>query len=242
MRNSRACLERQELESFQELINYSFRDIKLLNEALTHKSFVYENSKEKNSHNQRLEFLGDALLGMIVSEYLYLRFPQCLEGKLSKMKSTMVKGTLLVHKAKEIRLGEYLFLSKGEDSTGGRERTSLLADAFEALIGSIYLDGGLSSCRRFVLERLQPELEKLDLGESGEKDYKSNLQEYSQAEFGQVPFYRVVSTEGPSHRKTFEITVTLKGKVYGKGKGSTKKSAEQKAAQQALEELKGESG
>lgn len=242
MKDSHDCLRRQELQSFQKLINYSFRNVKLLDEALTHKSFVHEKLKEKTcrqaGHNQRLEFLGDALLGMVVSEYLYRRFPQHLEGKLSKMKSMMVKGTLLVRKAKEIQLGEYLLLSKGEESTGGRNRTSLLADGFEALIGSIYLDGGLSACRHFILDRLRPELEGLELEEAGEKDYKSGLQEYTQAEFGQVPVYRVVSTQGPSHQRTFEVTVSLKRKVYGKGKGGTKKSAEQQAARQALEKLK----
>jgi len=256
MRNNHACLGRQELQSFQELINYSFRNVKLLEEALTHKSFVYERSNEKSclracpseearrqatpgqtGHNQRLEFLGDALLGMVVSEYLYRRFPQQLEGNLSKMKSLMVNGTLLVHKAKGIRLGEYLLLGKGEEATGGRDRTSLLADSFEALIGSIYLDGGLEACRCFILDRLRPELEGLELEEVGKKDYKSNLQEYTQAEFGQVPVYRVVFTQGPSHQKTFEVTVSLKGEVYGKGKGGTKKSAEQQAACQALEKL-----
>lgn len=239
MKDSHDCLRGQELQSFQELINYSFRNVKLLDEALTHKSFVHEKLREKTGHNQRLEFLGDALLGMVISEYLYRRFPQHLEGKLSKMKSVLVKGSLLVHKAKEIRLGEYLLLSKGEESTGGRNRTSLLADGFEALIGSVYLDGGLSACRHFILDRLRPELEGLELEEAGERDYKSSLQEYSQAEFGQVPAYQVVSTQGPSHRRTFEVAVSLKRRVYGKGKGGTKKSAEQQAARETLEKLKG---
>ncbi len=238
MDNSCDCLRWQELQSFQELISYSFQNLELLGEALTHKSFAHENSKEKGGHNQRLEFLGDALLGMVISEYLYHRFPQHLEGKLSKMKSMIVKGALLVHKAKEIRLGEYLLLSKGEESTGGRDRTSLLADGFEALIGSIYLDGGLEACRHFILDRLRPELKGLELDAVEEKDYKSSLQECAQAEFGQVPGYRVVSTQGPSHQIIFEVIVSLKGKVYGKGKGGTKKSAEQQAARQALEELK----
>ncbi len=236
MKNSHDCLRQQELQSFQELINYSFRNIKLLNEALTHKSFVYENLREKKGHNQRLEFLGDALLGMVVSEYLYHRFPQHLEGKLSKMKSMMVEGSLLVRKAREIQLGKYLFLGKGEESTGGRSRASLLADGFEALIGSIYLDGGLSACCHFILERLGPDLEGLE--KAGERDYKSNLQEYAQAEFGQIPIYQVVSAEGPGHQRAFEVTVSLKGKVYGNGKGGTKKSAEQQAARGALEKLK----
>ena len=238
MKDSYDCLRRQKLQSFQEIIDYCFRNVKFLNEALTHKSFIHENSKEKTGHNQRLEFLGDALLGMVVSEYLYHRFPEHLEGKLSKMKSMMVNGALLVHKAREIRLGEYLLLSKGEEATGGRDRTSLLADGFESLIGSIYLDGGLSACRHFILERLRPELERLELEEAGENDYKSSLQEYSQAEFGQVPIYQVVSAQGPSHQRTFEVAVSLKGKVCGKGKGGTKKSAEQQAARQALEKLK----
>lgn len=248
MKKSHDCLRWQELQSFQEIIHYSFRNIKFLDEALTHKSFVHEKLKEKTGlgadahrqagHNQRLEFFGDALLGMVVSEYLYRRFPQHLEGKLSKMKSLMVNRAILVRKAREVRLGEYLLLGKGEESTGGRGRISLLADGFEALIGSIYLDGGLSSCRRFILERLGPELEGLESEEAGEKDYKSALQEYAQAELGEMPLYRVVSTRGPSHERTFEITVSLKGKTCGKGKSGTKKSAEQQAARGALEKLK----
>ncbi|NOX97470.1 MAG: ribonuclease III [Nitrospirae bacterium] len=238
MRDNLDCSRQQELQSFQKLVGYSFRDVKLLDKALTHRSFAHERIREDTEYNQRLEFLGDAILGMVVSEYLYHRFPQYLEGKLSKMKSMLVNGTLLVCKAKEIQLGQYFLLGRGEESTGGRDRTSLLADGFEALIGSIYLDGGLSVCRRFILERLQPELEKLELDEVEEKDYKSNLQEYAQAGLGQVPFYQVVSTQGPSHQKIFEVTVSLQGKVYGKGQGGTKKSAEQQAARQALEKLK----
>ncbi len=236
MENNHICLSREGLQAFQEVIGYHFQNPRFLNEALTHKSFIHENPQEDTGHNQRLEFLGDALLGMVVSEYLYRRFPQHLEGKLSRMKSMMVNGTILANKAKEIRLGEYLRLSKGEEATGGRSRASLLADGFEALIGSVYLDGGLAACRRFILDRLQPELEGLE--EAEEKDYKSRLQEYAQANFGQVPIYGVISTQGPGHRRTFEVTVSLKGKVYGKGKGGTKKSAQQQAARQALEGLK----
>jgi len=231
-----ACSRQEELQNFQELIGHSFQNVKLLDEALTHKSFLHDKLKESAGHNQRLEFLGDALLGMVISEYLYHKFPHYPEGKLSKMKSMIVSRALLVRKAKEIPLGKYMLLSKGEESTGGRNRTSLLADGFESLIGSIYLDGGLSACRQFILDRLQPDLEELE--KAGEKDYKSNLQEYAQAEFGQVPVYRVISAEGPSHRRIFEITVSLKGKVYGKGKGGTKKSAEQQAARRALGKLR----
>ncbi len=267
MKNNQGGLGRPELQSFQELINYSFRNVAFLNEALTHKSFIHEKLRENDclfaclsedaqllpsrrqadrcqvrpgpvGYNQRLEFLGDALLGMVISEYLYRRFPQYLEGKLSKMKSLLVNRTLLVRKAREVRLGEYFLLGKGEESAGGRGRASLLADGFEALIGAIYLDGGLSAGRRFILERLEPELEGLELEAAGENDYKSNLQEYTQAEFGQIPLYRVISTQGPSHQKTFEISVSLKGKICGKGQGGTKKSAEQQAAREALEELR----
>lgn len=289
MKNNQGGCERPELQSFQGLINYSFRNVDLLNEALTHKSFIHEKSREKTclpvclgedaqplpsrrqadrhqvipgttKYNQRLEFLGDALLGMVVSEYLYHRFPQYLEGKLSKMKSLLVNRTILVRKAMEIHLGKYFLLGKGEESAGGRDRASLLADGFEALIGAIYLDGGLSAGRRFILGKLRSELEGLEKEKVGEKDYKSNLQEYTQAEFGQVPLYRVISTQGPSHQRTFEVSVGLKKKAYpvrsklseataaplvptsdeinGTGKGETKKSAEQQAAREALEKLR----
>ena len=208
----------------------------LLTEALTHKSFSYEKGEDFKD-NQRLEFLGDALLGMIVSEYLYNRFPHSTEGELSKLKAAVVSRSVLASEARRLNIGDFLLLGKGEEASGGRRRLSNLADTFEAIIASVYLDGGLNVCRQFILRQLSEKIEEASLSKES-RDYKSALQEYAQAKFRQAPVYQVTSTQGPDHKRIFEVAVSVQGKLYGRGKGRSKKVAEQEAARRALKELK----
>lgn len=219
----------EELTRLQDRINYFFKNSELLNCALTHRSFVNE---ANGVENEKLEFLGDAIIGMLVSEHLYTRFPEYDEGRLSSIKSAIVSKPTLAGKAAEIQLGEYLLLGKGEDGSGGRKRPSILADAFEAFVAAIYLDSNIEQCRTFVIEQLGEEIEKVISNGFG-RDCKGMLQEYAQSEYGFIPDYQVVSTEGPEHRKCFEVTVSLKGVVCGRGTGRSKKAAEKSAAQDA---------
>lgn len=227
----------KELFECQRRIGCLFQNLSLLNEALTHRSFSYEKGEDFKD-NQRLEFLGDALLGMLVSEDLYSRFPHSAEGGLSKLKAAVVSRSALASKARRLNLGDFLLLGKGEEASGGRRRPSNLADTFEAIIASIYLDGGLNACRQFILRQLSEKIEDVSLNKEG-GDYKSALQEYAQAKFRQAPVYQVTSTQGPDHRRIFQVVVSVQGKLYGTGKGRSKKVAEQEAARQALKKLKG---
>ena len=219
------------LIQLQKETNYFFKSLPLLERALTHKSFVNE---ANGVENEKLEFLGDAVIGMVVAEYLYTHFPDYDEGKLSSIKSAVVSKPTLAEKAAKIQLGKYLMLGRGEEMSGGRKRPSILADAFEALVAAIYVDSNFKNCRAFVLEQLEGEIEKV-ISNSFGRDYKGMLQEYAQSEYGYIPDYRVISTVGPEHRKSFEVTVSLKGTVWGRGEGSSKKEAEKAAARNAWE-------
>lgn len=210
---------------------------RLLATALTHPSYVFENPQKGVENNQRLEFLGDAILDFVVAEYLYLNYPDRPEGELTKMRAAVVNETTLARVAKEIRLGEELLLGKGEQVSGGRERPSILADAWEAVVGAIYLQYGFMEARRVILDLLKPEIAEVAQGNYG--DYKTMLQEKAQREETEVS-YRILAEEGPDHNKRFTAGVFLQGKLMGKGIGRTKKEAEQRAAQQVLEELGGE--
>lgn len=204
----------------------------LLQKALTHPSYLFENPQPGAEHNQRLEFLGDAILDFIVAEYLYLTYPDRPEGELTKMRAAVVNESTLARVAMEIELGQELLLGKGEQVSGGRERPSILADAWEAVIGAIYLQYGLQEARRVVLTLLKPAIEDVAKGNYG--DYKTMLQERAQREENEVS-YRILAEEGPDHNKRFTAGVFLQGKIMGQGKGRTKKEAEQNAAQQVLE-------
>lgn len=205
---------------------------KLLTTALIHPSYLFENPQGGQENNQRLEFLGDAILDFVVAEYLYLNYPERPEGELTKMRAAVVNETTLATKAQEIELGQELFLGRGEQATGGRERPSILADAWEAVIGAIYLQYGLQEARRIILELLKPAIEEVATGNYG--DYKTLLQEKAQKEESEVG-YRILAEEGPDHNKQFTAGVYLRGKLMGKGMGRTKKEAEQHAAKQLLE-------
>lgn len=225
------------LEEIQEKIEYKFKDINLLNWALTHSSYANEYKKQKIVYNERLEFLGDSILGLVVSDYIYKEYPKYPEGDLTKLRATVVCEPSLSFLAKNIDLGKYLLLGKGENSTGGRERVSILADAFEALIGAIYLDGAMESAKTFVLYHLEPAIEGAVNGIELFIDYKTQLQEILQKKNSGKILYKVVREEGPDHNKSFYTEVYVKEVILGKGIGKSKKDAEQDAAKSALKRM-----
>lgn len=205
---------------------------RLFTTALTHPSYVFENPQFGKENNQRLEFLGDAILDFVVAEYLYLSYPERPEGELTKMRAAVVNETTLARKAHEIELGQELLLGKGELVSGGRERPSILADAWEAVIGAIYLQYGFQEARRVILELLKPAIDEVAKGNYG--DYKTVLQEKAQREEKEVS-YQILLEEGPDHNKCFTAGVFVEGDLMGKGTGRTKKEAEQHAAKQVLD-------
>ena len=218
------------MEKLEKRINYTFKDKELLSVALTHSSFANEREGEK--YNERLEFLGDSVLGIITAEYLFKNHKDFPEGALSKTRAALVCESSLYEFAKEIGLGSYLRLGKGEIRTGGYNRPSILADAFEALIAAIYLDGGMKKAEAFVLpfiKKAQPGAIKIN------KDYKTQLQEIIQKNPGEILEYVLVDESGPDHDKRFTVEVHLNSNVIGKGVGKSKKQAEQNAAGQVLE-------
>jgi ribonuclease-3 len=224
------------LVAFQEHIGVSFLDPELLRQALTHRSYLGANGTDLSTSNERMEFLGDSVLELVVNEYLYAHFPNHQEGELTKMKSLLVSRNILSSQARSMDLGKFLFLSEAEADSGGRERASILADAFEAVIGAIFLDRGLAAARTFLAPRLLREAPLL-LEDRKFTNYKSVLQEYVQAEFKTYPRYRISAQSGPDHRKLFTVDVVVRGQKLGEGRGSNKKKAEQSAARNALESL-----
>ncbi len=225
------------MRDIKELMNnmaYHFNDEALLNLALTHSSFANESATEQLEYNERLEFLGDSILGMVISDYLYKTYSEMPEGKLSKIRALVVCEATLCTQANTLQLGDFLKLGKGEVHTGGRNRASILADAFEAVIAAIYLDGGVEAARQFVLKHLMSSIKKAVDGKLF-SDYKSALQEAVQASGNKEVNYKIVSVKGPDHDREFCAIAVIDGTVYGKGCGRSKKSAEQSAARVALE-------
>jgi ribonuclease-3 len=213
-----------------------FGDRRRLERALTHRSHLNEPKSGAQDDNERLEFLGDAVLNLAVSETLIGRRPEATEGELSKWRAQLVSEPTLARVAARLGIGGWLRLGRGEELSGGREKRSLLADAFEALIGAVYQDGGYDAARRCVLAALEPELDEssdvaLDI------DYKTQVQERCQQRFGVLPVYRVCRESGPDHQKVFHVELTIAGRPYGDGTGHTKKEAEQQAAQIAWQRL-----
>ncbi len=225
------------LNELQAKIDYKFNDIKFLNWALTHSSYANEYKKKKIIYNERLEFLGDSILGVVVSDYIYNQYPKYPEGDLTKLRATVVCEPSLSFLATNLDLGKYLLLGKGEEATGGRDRVSILADAFEALIGAIYLDGDMESAKPFVLHHLKPVIEDAVNGRELFIDYKTQLQETMQKSCKGNIAYKVVKEEGPDHNKVFHTEVCSKEKIIGLGVGKSKKDAEQNAAKAALERM-----
>ena len=222
-----------DLNKLEETIDYKFRNIKYLKIALTHKSYLDEESEYLS--NQRYEFLGDTILDYDLTIYLFNNFPDLDEGNLTKIRSSAVDQESLVALGKKINIGEYLFLNKAEDATGGRNKKSIIEDAVEALIAAIYFDGGLESVNKFVSKFIYPNIKKLSES-PGKKDYKTRLQEHF-AKIGKKVVYENTSS-GPDHSKEFNSKVLLSDKVIGSGIGKSKKSAEQMAAKDALTRLK----
>ncbi len=215
----------------EKRLNYTFKNKQLIIEALTHKS------DKKPYNNERLEFLGDAVLDLIVGEYLFSKFPKSNEGILSKIRASLVNESGFTLLARKINLGEHIFLSLAEENNNGRNKPSLLSNAFEALIGAIYLEAGLATAREISVKLLEECHPKIDL-QSLSKDYKTALQELTQATHGVTPSYEMLNSSGPDHKKEFEIAVILDGETIATAKGKSKKHAQQKAAKIALEALK----
>lgn len=231
-------LEREKLLSeLEQKVGYSFRSRALLDRALTHRSFANEHAEQKCQHNEALEFLGDSVLGFVVSAWLLERFPDLSEGKLSKMKAYLVSESRLVEIAEELDLGSYILLNRGEEKTGGRRKRALLADAYEALIGVLYIDGGIAVAERFLRRELRHKLMSIDPASMIGADYKSALQERLQAAGGPGPDYAVVEVLGPDHRRTFRVELRIGGRPVATGEGHTIKLAQQEAARGALESL-----
>ena len=228
----------EKLKEFQKKIGYTFSREGLLRQALTHSSFANEKHMKKLSDNERLEFLGDAVLELISSEYLYGLHKDWPEGELTKLRASIVCEQTLAFCTRKIQLGEYLFLGKGEHQTGGRKRKSILSDAFEAVIGAIYLDGGFANAKEFVHRFVLDDIEHMQLF----YDSKTILQEIVQAK-GEVALeYVLVAEEGPDHNKQFLVEARIGGQAVSRGEGHTKKAAEQEAAYQAILILKKEDG
>ena len=222
------------LKELEKKTGYTFRDFSLLKQAMMHSSYTNEKHLPKYRCNERLEFLGDAVLELVSSEYLFKESPHIPEGELTKTRASMVCEPSLALCARDIGLGDYLLLGKGEEATGGRERDSVTSDAMEALIGAVYLDGGFTSAKEFIHRFILTDLENKKLF----YDSKTILQEIVQAGKKGDITYRLVREEGPDHNKSFEVQVMIGGTPYGEGKGRTKKSAEQQAAYQAILKLR----
>lgn len=228
-------ISKQKIDELEKRIGYEFKDLNLLITALTHSSYANE-SRHNIPDNERLEFLGDSILGMVTADYLFEIFGQYTEGDLTKIRASIVSEGSLAEIARSIQLGEFLYLGKGETNTGGRNRDSILADAVEAIIGAVYLEGGLKQVRDFILDLFAPIMKKSFEGR-GFQDYKTNLQEVLQKDSDKEITYRVVDERGPDHAKRFIVEVCHHGKAIGRGRGKSKKEAEQKAAKEALDKI-----
>ena len=222
----------------ERALGVRFKDAALGHMALTHRSYAFEQGSEET--NERLEFLGDAVLGLVVTDLAYARFPTLPEGELAKLRAATVNMLTLADIARELGLGQEILLGKGEELSGGRDKTSILADAMEAVLGAVYLDRGLGAARSLIEKLFWPRMAAYARGE-GDRDYKTGLQELAAQDVGTIPQYRVME-EGPDHAKEFTATVYIAGEPYGSGDGRSKKEAEQRAAREAFDRLKGESG
>jgi ribonuclease III len=230
-------MDDSQILSIEKELGYSFHNRSLLLQSLTHTSHAYEREGTKIEHYERLEFLGDAVMDLAVSVFIFDLFPQESEGDLSKRRASLVNEKQLTLLARELHLGDYLLLGKGEEQTGGREKDSILANAFEAVVAAIYLDGGwvpaLDFCRRQFEDLLSVETSS----EGYAQDFKTRLQEKAQELFKETPQYELTREEGPDHEKIFEFRVTLQGEVWGTGVGHSKKEAQQRAAEATLQKI-----
>ncbi|MFP4329852.1 MAG: ribonuclease III [Spirochaetaceae bacterium] len=226
---------KKELQIFESHCGIRFRRLELLNIAFAHRSYANEHS-DSVGNNEKLEFLGDSVLGLVVAEYLYNSLPDKAEGELAKIKSFVVSEDSLAEIAKRLKVDTFILIGKGEEYSGGRGKKAILADAVEAIIGAYFLDSGFRAAKKFVLKYLVPEINKV-LEDRHKKDYKTLLQEYVQKEFKAYPRYILEKKTGPDHNKTFWMDVEVDGTSYGPGQGKNKKEAEQEAAKVAYERL-----
>jgi ribonuclease III len=229
---------KNKIESLEKILGVSWTNKDLLLTSFIHRSFFNENRKDVKEHNERLEFLGDSVLSMVVCDYLFQLLPQADEGTLSMIRASMVSAPACKKYLQKLHLEEFLLLGKGEKATGGREKENILADLFEAIIGALYLDKGFFSTRDFLLSHFGEDFAKSVSVPS--RNYKEELQLYSQKEFQKLPEYVVHKEIGPDHAKIFEVAVMVNGQEFSKGKGSSKKEAEQNAAERAIKMIQGE--
>ncbi len=226
------------LDELGERLGIALRDPEAIRQALVHSSYFNENQDDVPGHNERLEFLGDAVLGLVITDLAYRSFPHLSEGELAKLRAAVVNMSVLAEVAAELGLGEAVLLGKGEELSGGRQKASILADAMEAVLGAVYLDLGLDRTAEIIRRLFWPRMEAYARGE-GDRDYKTSLQELAAQDFGRIPDYRVVE-RGPDHQKEFTATVYVGGREFGSGIGRSKKEAEQQAAREAYLRLTGE--
>ena len=236
--NGQVVRLRDEFEALQQAIGYRFRDTGLLAHAMTHTSRANEDVSGGVLDNESLEFLGDAVLGFVIADHLFREFPTFDEGQKSKTKAALVSTTALAKQADRLGLGEHLLLGRGEEKTGGRRKQALLADAYEALIAAIYLDGGIDHARTFLLRAFAPSINDIRRHGLSGQDHKSSLQEYLQSNGEAPPEYRLAGTVGPDHRKLFQVDVVVRGEAIASATGPSKKEAEQEAAKLALEKFR----
>jgi ribonuclease III len=229
---------RKQLKQLQKRLSYSFKKISRLDQAFIHKSFANEHPERNLEDNERLEFLGDAVLDLIISHIIMEAFPRYSEGDLTKLRSSLVNEIKIAELSRDLELGNYLLLGKGEDSTKGRNKNSILADTYEAVVAAIYLDGGYKKTFKVLKKHFANFFNAANEGSHLNKDFKSQLQEITQNTYKSTPHYIMVKESGPDHKKIFSVNVTVRNKILGTGTGTSKKNAEQKAAQQALKHLK----
>ncbi len=225
-----------DIAEFQKILGVSFKKPALLEQALVHSSYINENPAYTLGHNERLEFLGDAVLNFIVADKLYREFPDLSEGRMTRLRAVLVRGDTLAKIARNIRLGDFLFMGKGEEASGGRNKAPNLAGALEAVIAAVYLDLGVRAATKLVHGLLAEDWQKLTSLEA-DIDYKSKLQEFTQSKYRSTPVYRLVSETGPDHNKVFRIKVIVNDKALAVAKGKSKKLAETEAARLALQKL-----
>jgi len=228
----------RDLSAFEERLGYKFRRRDLLTRALTHKSYSHEARQDAVQDNETFEFLGDSVLGFVIGDLLFQRFPSLDEGALSKIKAYLVSASILAAKARTYGMGDVIYLGVGEEKSGGRKKESLLANLFEAMIAGVYLDGGIEPARELIERAFARDLETIDLDDLLFHDYKTALQELAQGKGLQLPEYNVVDEVGPDHDKRFVVEVKI-GNQHARGEGSSKKEAQQEAAKHALRDYSG---
>lgn len=225
-------------KKIEEKIDYEFKNKELLKEALTHKSYAYESGGKITYDNEKFEFLGDSVLNLVISDIIYKKNPEYSEGKLSKFRASLINEYTLTQIAKHLKLGKYLLLGKGEEQTGGRDKASLLSNAYEAILAAVYLDSGFRSVYRIIKQHFTDAVFTL-APSKWDRDYKSQMQEMSHKLYKANPRYKVVLKSGPDHQQVFNVELTINKNVISTGSGNSKKDAEQQAAKMALETLKG---